>query len=58
MSGLRRVLSGVLGFKVQPLDIESEGASGAINVLTVALWIFAGVAALAGVVAIRDRVDP
>ena len=52
VAGARRILSSARDFKVQPLDIESEGASGAINVLTVALWIFGGVAALAGVVAI------
>jgi ABC-type lipoprotein release transport system permease subunit len=34
------------------LAIESEGARDAIDVLTVALWVFAGVAALAGAVAI------
>src|SRR5205085_1301609 len=39
-------------FDVQTLSIESEGARDAIDVLTVALWVFAGVAALAGLVAI------
>lgn len=39
-------------FEVQPLGIETEGAHSAIDVLTSALWIFAGVAALAGAVAI------
>ena len=37
---------------VQPLGIETEGANSAIDVLTAALWIFAGVTALAGAVAI------
>jgi ABC-type lipoprotein release transport system permease subunit len=39
-------------FGVQPLGIETQGANSAINVLTAALWIFAGVTALAGTVAI------
>ena len=39
-------------FQVQPLGIETEGAHNAIDVLTLALWIFAGVTALAGLVAI------
>jgi hypothetical protein len=39
-------------FGVQPLGIEAEGARNAIDVLTLALWIFAGVAALAGAVTI------
>jgi hypothetical protein len=39
-------------FDVQGLAIESEGAHNAIDVLTQALWIFAGVAALAGTIAI------
>ena len=38
--------------QVQDLAIESQGAQSAIDVLTVALWVFAGVAALAGFVAI------
>ena len=39
---------------VQVLDVsaESHGAADAINVLTLALWIFSGVAAVAGAVAI------
>ena len=36
----------------EPLSIETEGARDAIDVLTVALWAFAGVAALAGVVTV------
>jgi hypothetical protein len=39
-------------FQVQALGIETEGARNAIDVLTTALWIVAGVAALAGMVAI------
>ena len=36
----------------EPLSIETEGARDAIDVVTVALWAFAGVAALAGVVTV------
>ncbi len=39
-------------FTAHDVSSESHGAAGAINVLTMALWIFAGVAALAGAVAI------
>ena len=39
-------------FQVQGLGIETEGARSAIDVLTLALWTFAGVTMLAGVVAI------
>jgi ABC-type antimicrobial peptide transport system permease subunit len=39
-------------FRVQPLNIETEGARDAINVLARALWIFAAVVALAGFVII------
>ncbi len=39
-------------FQIQGLGIETEGARNAIGVLTTALWIVAGVAALAGIVAI------
>jgi len=39
-------------FAARDVGAESNGASGAINVLTIALWIFAGVAAIAGAVAI------
>jgi hypothetical protein len=39
-------------FAARDVTSESHGAGGAINVLTMALWIFAGVAALAGAVAI------
>ena len=34
------------------LAVETEGARDAVDVLTMALWVFAGVAALAGVVAV------
>ncbi len=39
-------------YSVKDVSTESHGAAGAINVLTLALWIFAGVTALAGAVAI------
>ncbi len=39
-------------FQVTDLELENGGAGDAINVLTLALWIFAGVGALAGAVAI------
>jgi ABC-type antimicrobial peptide transport system permease subunit len=48
----RRIFGASPGFGVQPLAVENEGARNAVDVLTLALWIFAGVAALAGVVAI------
>jgi FtsX-like permease family len=48
----QRIFRDTANFNVQGLAIESEGARNAINVLTVALVVFAGVAALAGVVAI------
>jgi ABC-type antimicrobial peptide transport system permease subunit len=40
------------GLSVQGGPEDTQGAQSAINVLTLALWVFAGVAALAGVVAI------
>jgi ABC-type lipoprotein release transport system permease subunit len=39
-------------FQVTDLARENGGADGAINVVTLALWIFAGVTALAGAIAI------
>lgn len=39
-------------FQFQDLAIDTQGAQNAIDVLTIALWVFAGVAALAGLVAI------
>ena len=48
----RRIWGKEQTFQVQPLGIETEGARNAIDVLTLTLWIFAGVAALAGAVAI------
>ena len=48
----RRIFNRSSQFAVQDLAIESQGAQNAIDVLTVALWVFAGVAALAGFVTI------
>ena len=52
IAAARRIFGSSPVFDVQSLAIESEGARDAIDVLTVALWVFAGVAALAGLVAI------
>jgi hypothetical protein len=52
IASARKLWGEALTFQVQPLGIETEGANSAINVLTNALWIFAGVTALAGAVAI------
>jgi len=66
-SAARKIFGKALTFQEQPLGIETEGARNAIDVLTLTLWIFAGVAALAGVVAIgivltrdimRSSLDP
>jgi putative ABC transport system permease protein len=48
----KRIFGRSPSFNVQGLAIESQGARNAISVLTVALLVFAGVAGLAGVVAI------
>jgi hypothetical protein len=48
----RRIFGQSPQFSLTSLAPETEGARNAIDVLTLALWIFAGVAALAGVVAI------
>jgi ABC-type lipoprotein release transport system permease subunit len=48
----RRIFGRSSQFGVTDLAIESQGASSAIDVLTVALWVFASVTALAGLVAI------
>ena len=62
----RRIFGGSPDFDVQSLAIETQGAGDAIHVLTLALWIFAAVAAFAGVVTIaivvtraisRDNLD-
>ncbi len=52
VAAARKLWGDAYTFQVQPLGIETEGAHSAIDVLTAALWIFAGVAALAGAVAI------
>ena len=46
----RRIFGRSPDFDVQSLAIETQGAGDAIHVLTLALWIFAAVAAFAGVV--------
>src|SRR5205823_4613858 len=48
----RRIFGQSPAFGVQDLAVDTQGAQNAIDVLTVALWVFAGVAALAGFVAI------
>jgi hypothetical protein len=51
-SSARRIFGHSSVFQVQPLNIETEGASDAINVLARALWIFAIVVGVAGLVVI------
>jgi len=51
VAAARRIF-GRSSVSVQDPTVESQGAQNAINVLTLALWIFAAVAALAGFVAI------
>jgi FtsX-like permease family len=48
----RRIFGQAQVFGTQGLGIETEGARNAIDVLTLALWIVAGVTAVAGLVAI------
>ena len=48
----RQVFGPQSGLQVRDVSAESHGAADAINVLTLALWILAGVAAVAGAVAI------
>lgn len=48
----RRIFGRSPAFGIQDLAIDTQGAQSAIDVLSVALWIFAGVAALSGLVAI------
>ena len=50
--GVQRIFPHTVFTQVSPLAVENNGAQDAIDVLTAALWIFAGVAALAGGVAI------
>ena len=52
----RRIL-GNGAFGSQSLTIQSQGARNAIDVLTLALWIAAAVAALAGALRDRHRLD-
>ena len=53
----KRILGDSL-FIAQGLAVDAQGASNAIDVLALALWIGAGVAALAGVVTIAIVLDP
>ena len=46
----RRIFGDAPAFGTQNLGVETEGARDAIDVLTTALWIVAGIAALAGAV--------
>jgi FtsX-like permease family len=48
----RRIFDRSPQFQFQDLAVDTQGPQNAIDVLVVALWVFAGVAALAGVVAI------
>jgi ABC-type antimicrobial peptide transport system permease subunit len=48
----RRIFGQSPFFRVQPLNIETEGAGDAINVLARALWILAIVLAVAGLITI------
>ena len=52
VAAARRIFGGQPTFGTQALGVETEGARSAIDVLTLALWIVAGVTALAGFVAI------
>ena len=65
MAAARRIFVPVPSdFDAQSVAVEAQGANSAISVLTVVLWVFAAVAALAGVVAIGivsdagDRLGP
>jgi len=51
VAAARRIF-GRSSVSAHPPTVENEGAQNAIDVLTLALWVFAAVAALAGVVAI------
>jgi ABC-type lipoprotein release transport system permease subunit len=48
----RRIFGDAQAFGAQNLGVETEGARDAIDVLSLALWIVAGIAALAGAVTI------
>jgi hypothetical protein len=52
VAAARRIFGNDPFFEATDLTAENRGAHDAINVLTVALWIFAGVAAAAGAVTI------
>ncbi len=48
----RRIFGDAPAFGAQNLGVETEGARDAIDVLSLALWIVAGIAALAGIVTV------
>ena len=48
----RRIFGKSPQFGVQDLAVDTQGAQNAIDVLVVALWVFAGIAALAGLVVV------
>jgi hypothetical protein len=52
VASARRIFVSARFLSVNPVAVENNGAQNAIDVLTAALWVFAGVAALAGGVAI------
>jgi putative ABC transport system permease protein len=52
VAAARRIFKASGGVSLQSSPAASQGAQNAIDVLTLALWIFAGVAALAGIVTI------
>jgi hypothetical protein len=52
IAAARRQFGDEQTFGAQGLGIETEGARNAIDVITLALWIIAGVAALAGLAAV------
>ena len=54
----RRIFGQSPQFGAQDLAVDTQGAQNAIDVLVVALWTFAGVAALAGARRDHDRDDP
>lgn len=51
-SKARRLFGDSFAYTAQALGAESQGAADAIDVLAIALWIFAGIALLAGLVTV------
>lgn len=52
VAAARRIFGRSESFDVLGLAIETEGARSAVGVVTIAIWLFAGVFALAGIVAV------